>query len=115
MVSFVTHIATFLFVTLAFIFFRSENLTVVQHFFSGIFSRSIVAKPLSFINFRFLGLTCLIVLTFGVEYFHKEYEHGLVFVKGKYSTLVRWSIYFALVALIIGFGTNQEQFIYFQF
>jgi hypothetical protein len=57
----------------------------------------------------------LIILTFGVEYFQKDYQHGLVLAKEKYSTLIRWSIYFVLVALIIGFGTNQEQFIYFQF
>jgi alginate O-acetyltransferase complex protein AlgI len=115
MVSLVTHISTFLFVTLVFIFFRSENLSVVYNFFSGIFSKSFVSNPLPFINFRFIGLTCLIILTFGVEYFQKDYQHGLVLAKEKYSTLIRWSIYFVLVALIIGFGTNQEQFIYFQF
>ena len=115
MVSFVTHISTFLFVTLAFIFFRSANLAVVYQFFSGIFSKSIVANPISFVNFRFIGLSCLILLTFGIEYFQKEYEHGLVLAKEKYSTIVRWSIYLGLVAQIIGFGTKQEQFIYFQF
>jgi alginate O-acetyltransferase complex protein AlgI len=115
LVSSITHISTFLFVTLAFIFFRSESLLVVSNFFNGIFSKSLVDNPINFMNFKFIGLACLIILTFGVEYYQKEYEHGLYLVKGKYSTFTRWSIYLGLVALIIGFGTNQEQFIYFQF
>lgn len=114
-VSSITHISTFLFVTLAFIFFRSENIHVVINFFSGIFSKSILLNPSNFVNFKFLVLTLLILLTFGVESYQKEYEHGLYLIKDKYSTLVRWSIYLGIVALIIGFGTNQEQFIYFQF
>ncbi len=102
---------TFLFVVMAWVFFRSEDLTQAFNYLSIIFSDSIFNFP----ETRGVKETILIIVLVIVEWFQRTQEHGLQFDKIKLPTLLRWSIYYAVGILIFLYSGSQTDFIYFQF
>ena len=106
---------TFSFITFAFVFFRSKNLTLALDFCSNLFSYSIFSVPTISTIFHFMVLLLFILFFLIVEWKQNKYDHGLFFSKDKNSWFFRWSVYFSLVCAIILFGSRQQEFIYFQF
>jgi len=101
---------TFLLATIAWVFFRAENMTVAFSFLKKMFSMSAFTAP----SYRdwILGLFILAFLM--IEWFGRTKQHAL-----DVSHLVAWkrrSVYIAVFAGLFFYAVyNSNQFIYFQF
>jgi alginate O-acetyltransferase complex protein AlgI len=101
---------TFLLATIAWVFFRAENMTVAFSFLKKMFSMSAFTAP----SYRdwILGLFILAFLI--IEWFGRTKQHAL-----DVSHLVAWkrrSVYVAVFAGLFFYAVyNSNQFIYFQF
>lgn len=112
-------IFTFSFVTLAWVFFRSENLFSAISYLRNIFSVTFFSLPkgISFVEASIHPLTMIILIfiVILVEFAGRKYDFGLAIV-GKVSNIIlRYSIYYVLIILIFIFGGKEQTFIYFQF
>jgi alginate O-acetyltransferase complex protein AlgI len=101
---------TFLLATIAWVFFRAENMSVAFSFLKKMFSMSAFTAP----SYRdwILGLFILAFLM--IEWFGRTKQHAL-----DVSHLVAWkrrSVYVAVFAGLFFYAVyNSNQFIYFQF
>jgi alginate O-acetyltransferase complex protein AlgI len=103
---------TFSMVSLAWVFFRAENLSVAFSYLSGIFSFSFFSVP----NIFPFGVVLIILVVVLTEWFQRSEQHGLQFLGNKnIPEFFRWSFFYFLTYLIVAFKDNQQDFIYFQF
>lgn len=104
--------ATTFFITLiAWVFFRAESLTHAFEYLDGMFSSSLFTIPESLPS-NLLLILALFVL---VEWVQREKQHALQINNERLPVTARWSIYYLIILLIIGFGGEQQEFIYFAF
>ena len=129
---------TFFVTTIAWIFFRAENLQHALLIVSRVFSRSLFTFPamdprfdpfmleqiLDGVLFRLpsydlrwgpvytLGWVLLMVM---IEWLSRENEHALERFGAKWKPAFRWIFYYGIVFAILIFGGPEQQFIYFQF
>jgi len=106
---------TFIIVSLAWIFFRAENLSHAIIYLSGIFDLSLFTLPqiLSPKPEMMYSLICIVFMC-GVEWIAREKEHGLEI--NHYSKTSRWLLYSLVGVFILAFGNfTKNEFIYFQF
>jgi alginate O-acetyltransferase complex protein AlgI len=105
-------VITFSLTVVAWIFFRSENLTHAFTYISDMFTRFEVEKPAIFPVF----LIVLIILFMIVEWLGR---HGKFAFSGLDSFIkpraLRWAFYIAIVFVIFAYGGKEQEFIYFQF
>ena len=104
-------ILTFAITTIAWIFFRADNIPQAFAYIDNLFSVSIVYQPTHNGLKTVLPFVALMLLA---EWFQRNKEHGLEisFIKIKF---VRRLIYLSLIVIIFIFGGAQQNFIYFQF
>ena len=105
--------STFLITTLAWVFFRAENIHHAYTYITGIFTESLVSVPQVFPK-RFLLL--LVVFTL-VEWLQKNKLYAFEIKSVIASKYARWGAYYAMILAIFlmgNFDSNYE-FIYFQF
>ena len=107
---------TFSLTVFAWIFFRADSLGHAFDYTAGILSTSSLAIP----DFRGLQMAIqtlgLIGVFLLVEWTGRKSEHALQLVGQIKSQLLRISIYFVIVLLIMFMGNfNENEFIYFQF
>ena len=102
---------TFFITLIAWVFFRAKSLYIATHYILGIFSKSLFSLPQIF---PYKTLFFIIMLT-AIEWLQRENQHALQFDKINIPKVVRWSIYTAIIIMILSFGGDQQQFIYFQF
>ena len=107
---------TFALVTLAWIFFRAENMRHALNYIGEIFSSSLFSIP----KFEKMGvaLTLIQVILFFiiVEWLGRENKHALEKIGLKWNRFFRWFFYSFILFLIGMFISNEETpFIYFQF
>jgi len=110
---------TFFLTVIAWIFFRSDNISQAFSIIGEIFSKSSLSIP------DFLGKhdmiyliihCCMIGVLLVTEWLHRDKQHGLQFNNATlYSKVRRWSVYAVIVVFILLFGGKQNNFIYFQF
>ena len=106
-------IATYIFISFTWIFFRSETLTEALIYIQRIFSFSIFSIPELRINW--LITLSLIIGFIVVEWIGRKDEFPLQALRTQPKPL-RWGCYSLLILLIGIFGkTDSSQFIYFQF
>ncbi len=107
---------TFALVVIAWIFFRAESISHAFLYISGIFSSSIFAIP-HFSEMRNAFFTILFVIAFIIiEWFGREEQYALLILRKVDFSIVRYSVYYAVVVSIFVFGNFDENpFIYFQF
>lgn len=106
---------TFVWVTLAWIFFRAENVTQAFQIIETVFSHSFFQIPE--FNGKWHALTTLlwILVCMSLEWWNRKHDFGLVQLGSvKYRT-IRWSVYYVILFLIVYFAGAPQQFIYFQF
>jgi D-alanyl-lipoteichoic acid acyltransferase DltB (MBOAT superfamily) len=111
---------TFALTVFAWIFFRAESIGHAFSYIGGIFSKSLFTIPL--LDLKKISMGAEIIYTFililgfiSVEWLQRDKQHALQFINNKSIPVVRWSIYYGLMILIIFFQGNQQNFIYFQF
>ena len=98
---------TFLFVTLAWVFFRADSLQQAFACLAGLFSGSLGQFPSGA-----LMVVPWMALMFGAEWLMRQREHPLD-IRG--PIVVRWSVYALLVFVVFAFHPRTAEFIYAQF
>ena len=102
---------TFTLVTLAWIFFRSENINAAFKYISGIFNPSLFTIP-AIRPSLVISLLFIFIIT---EWFGRRDQYAIEKLGINIPRPIRWSLYYSLIALIYIFSGSQHQFIYFQF
>ena len=102
---------TFILAVIGWIIFRAESMGQAWKYLGGICNKSLFAMPQISGN---SGIIICVLLLIVVEWLQRSRSHpfDLSFVK---NSFIRWSIYFALLFVIVFFGGHAESFIYFQF
>ena len=104
---------TFFLVVIGLIIFRSETISQTGEFLgSMVTNRFFDASMLYGTNYLYSGL-----LLFLVEWLQRDKQHALQLpTKGLFKyTLIRYSLYLAIILLIFKFSGEVQTFIYFQF
>ncbi|MCG8702161.1 MAG: MBOAT family protein, partial [Bacteroidales bacterium] len=105
-------LGTFVFTSLAWIFFRADNLAEAFSILGKVFSNEIFTKP------EILPAKVLVIIgvLLAVEWFQRTKDHALQFKNSIKSRNLRWGIYLLVVIFILVFGEfNKNEFIYFAF
>lgn len=101
---------TFFITCLAWVFFRSENIHQAFVILGKIFSNSIF-DALN-IEYEILILVVLFVIW---EWLNRNKAYGIEIIDAIKFKAIRWGFYYLLIAMIVIFANNSEEFIYFQF
>jgi len=101
---------TFTLTIIAWVFFRAANVTEAVLYLNQMFSSSLFSMP----NYMPGKVMIFIILFTLVEWLQRDKEHALQF-DGKSPRVLRWSFYYLLIFVILWFGGEQQEFIYFQF
>jgi len=113
-------IFTFGLTTIAWIFFRSENVGEAFHYLSRIATSDNFfnlipeywgGRIVSDYAFTMLSISILII----VEWIGRNKLHALELLEGLKNISLRWLLYLLLVVYIIIFAGKSQDFIYFQF
>lgn len=103
---------TFALTTFAWIFFRATSLGHATQYIRGIFSSSLLAAP----EFSVSSILILLGLFMSIEWIGREQQFALQKIGMGWAKPWRWSFYYAIMFTILYYyGSNQQQFIYFQF
>ncbi len=105
---------TFLMTLIAWIFFRAATVGQAIEIIKKIFSTSLFSIP------KHLDALCLITMGlvlffFFIEWLGRENKYGIEVFLAKKKRVWRWGFYFLLLTLMLLFGGQKQQFIYFQF
>lgn len=103
-------LTTFLITVLAWVFFRAESIGQALDYLSGMASLSLFSVP----DLLTLKLGALLSLFIGVEWIHRTGEYGLQ-LSNKIPKVINWGIYYGIILMILEFGGEPQEFIYFQF
>ena len=105
---------TFVLVSLAWIFFRANNMADALTVITGIFTKAGI-PDISFAMFTDLCLAASALLLMFVKEVSDEYNHRIQIAESRHW-LVRHAYIVAMIAIVILFGVlGGDQFIYFQF
>jgi D-alanyl-lipoteichoic acid acyltransferase DltB (MBOAT superfamily) len=105
---------TFGLTTLAWIFFRAEDLAHAVSYTRRIFSRSLFSAP----EILPVNMIILIILMMILEWAQRKKQHALEFHPARWNVkILRWMAYFVILLAIYFFGdySAEYEFIYFQF
>lgn len=97
--------------TLAWIFFRAENITHAFQYIKGICNINIFSIP----EIRPTNLLLLIVFFLIIEWWGRRDKYALESFALKWKRTIRLAFYYLLIILIFTFSRNNQTFIYFQF
>jgi D-alanyl-lipoteichoic acid acyltransferase DltB (MBOAT superfamily) len=105
---------TFVLVVFGWILFRAENMTHVWNYISEIFSPSLFTMP--FLGYKRSTITLIFVVIFMlIEWIGRKNQYAIEKFNFTNKWYIRWAFYYAITLLIISFGGEEQQFIYFQF
>ena len=102
---------TFSLTVFAWIFFRSDSLESSIDYISKMFSSSFFSIPSVRPTVLFLFLLLFIL----IEWVGREQQYALAVLGLKWPKLLRRTMYYGLVLIILYFSGSEQQFIYFQF
>ncbi|MBL0127343.1 MAG: MBOAT family protein [Flavobacteriales bacterium] len=103
--------STNLLVVLAWVFFRSADMGSALQYLGGIFSPSLFTVP----TVRPLDVLLLILGLVLAEWAGRRLQHPLQLLDRVPWRPVRWLVYYVFIAVVIGLGGKEQDFIYFQF
>ncbi len=113
--TFVNISLTFLLTTLAWIFFRANNVEHAFNYLGEIFSISLFTIP-NFADTKLVIITLGLIAVFNLmEWYGRHSEYALESLGTTWKRPFRWTMYLAIVFIIFVFGGEQQEFIYFQF
>ena len=108
---FTSMVLTFGLTTLAWIFFRAENITHAFDYLKEIFSGSLFSK-FEIFPIKILGLIFIFLI---IEWLGRESEYALEKIGLKWKPRYRYLMYYTIILSILVFGAKEQEFIYFQF
>jgi len=104
-------IVTFMLTSIAWVFFRADNVLIAFDYLFKMFSVTLFTKPEVYSVPVFIVLSCFIIL----EWKGRESNYAIEKIDVKFNRMSRWIFYFILSYLVIFCSGNQQEFIYFQF
>ena len=108
--------ATFLLITLAWVFFRSPTVTDAVAYLGRVVSPSLLSVPeVGHYSLRELAVVPMIGLLTVIEWVGRTDQHGLERLGLGWPRAGRWALYLLLVGLLMVLGGREQTFIYFQF
>lgn len=107
-------LATFFLAMMAWIFFRAATVEQAIDIIKNIFSSSLFVpiKPFDSLCYITLGLIVFFII---IEWLGREHKFGIETLLQARSRWLRWGFYGLLLLLMLLFGGQKQQFIYFQF
>jgi D-alanyl-lipoteichoic acid acyltransferase DltB (MBOAT superfamily) len=106
---------TFFLTTLAWVFFRSDNIAQAWIIFERIFSPSLFSIP-NLPNLPAAALPLvMILLLLTIEWIGRNRQHALEVLGTSWAAPGRWALYCFILSCIYFFGGPKQGFIYFQF
>ena len=106
---------TFGLTVIAWIIFRSRSLLSAFEYIRIVFSKSFFHTPY-FPGINLISnLLALIVLFIMVEWIGREEHFALKKILNSRHWMLKWSMYYLIVLLILWFSGQDHEFIYFQF
>ena len=114
----------FMFVTLAWIFFRADSFAdaiyVISNMFSGVGDlKAYFFSATKQLNLSKLKFCKILVVVTGLLLYEAYYKYIIQFINSrKFAKVIRWGIYYIAIILIIkGFiyHVGENPFVYFQF
>ena len=113
---------TFWLIAFTYIFFRADNIKHSKQYFNGIIHNYYLDfSPMGIIQQYNLSIQEIIrtfIFVFVmllIEWINRDKDHGLYFECKHQYRIIRWSLYFGIIFLILWWAGDQETFIYFQF
>lgn len=103
-------ISTFILASLAWVFFRAENVTKAWDYITMIFSKTLFTIP----DVQSKRTIILVVLFMLVEWVGRNNKYALEHFCSEKKVL-RWAFYYAVILALFMFTGDEQQFIYFQF
>lgn len=104
-------LVTMTLVILSWIFFKADSLNDSVLFLNGIFSGSLFTVP----EILPKKALFLVILFFMAEWLQRKKKHTLELENSKLPVLVKWSVYYLIIFLVLWHGGKSHEFIYFQF
>ncbi len=101
---------TFFLTVIAWVFFRSLNVSDAFQILGRIFSFSLFETPFGFP----IKTSIFILLLLIVEWIQRHKHHPFQFDE-KIPFVIRWGIYYSSIVMLFLYGARQQEFIYFKF
>ncbi|HCG64367.1 MAG: acyltransferase [Spirochaetes bacterium GWC2_52_13] len=109
-------ISTFFLTVFAWIFFRAESIGHALGYLSRMFSTSIFSIPVFDGREHAIKIIVILFIFLLIEWKNRMKAHPLENLQYCIEKkLLRWFVYYVLVFGLVFFGTNSQDFIYFQF
>ncbi len=108
-------LGTFLLIAFGWIFFRAESTGHALSYIARMLSPALLKKPEVATSGMAFTTLCLIIVFMGVEWLGREKQYALADLGATWRRPVRYLLYYAILFLIVKFGGQEQQFIYFQF
>ena len=104
---------TFCLTTLAWVFFRAENIAHAFSYLGRICSHSLLTVP-EFLPYKLFALIAFLIV---IEWLQRDREHGLDWDGLKIPAILKWLFIFVLTDLVLAnlLSNKSQQFIYFDF
>lgn len=103
---------TFSLVTFFWIFFRAGSIHEATEYIQHTFNASLFTLPELILR---PGYYILFPLYFVLEWYMKDAADPFFLYRGRYATVIRWGMYYAVLLAIVLFGGVDNDFIYFRF
>ena len=108
-------LSTFGLSVFAWIFFRAENIRHAVSYISEIFSESIFTFPVFQKDSLVKPIVLLLIIFVIIEWIGRGEQFAIAKLGLKWNPFLRYAVYYAIIIVIIWFGGEEQQFIYFQF
>src|SRR5690606_38482565 len=102
---------TFGLTTLAWIFFRAENISHAIQYIKSIYNTSLFSFP----EIRPKNLLVLLILFIGIEWLGRRDQYAIETLGFTWKRPLRLVFYYVIIITIFWFNRNEQTFIYFQF
>ncbi|MBK6894443.1 MAG: MBOAT family protein [Flavobacteriales bacterium] len=102
---------TFTLVTLAWVFFRADDLAHAFSYLGGMLSMSLFSFPAKYLPWLTWAIGFFVV----VEWLGRHGKYGLQTIGARWPRVFRWGLYYFILFVIFRYFGEGEQFIYFQF
>jgi len=106
---------TFTLTLLAWIFFRSANLSQAGQIISEIFSASLFTRAELLSDERVLITILLTGIFIIIEWLGREEQYAIARIGLGWHRSLRWALYYGVILISLYFAGEPQQFIYFQF
>jgi alginate O-acetyltransferase complex protein AlgI len=108
-------VQTFGLITMAWIFFRAENVWNAIIIIGTIFSNSLFKTPDLSILKNTLTIILTVLIFVIIEWMGRENQYAIAQLGTKLKRPYRWAIYYSMIIVILYNGNKSQEFIYFQF